>query len=624
MNLFTELKRRNVFRVGLAYLVAAWLVAQVVELAADSFAAPGWIMKMLIVVLIIGFPAVLFFAWAYEFTPEGLKRESEVTRAESITHETARRLDYVTIVLVLAAVVITLADRHYFAESGTEETVPAAVQTEVSDPGAQQYAATDRSIAVLPFVNMSDDSENEYFADGLAEEILNRLAQLPELRVAGRTSSFQYKGRNEDLRDIARDLNVAHVLEGSVRRGGDQIRITAQLVRATDGTHLWSQTYDRTLEDVFRIQDEIAENVATNLDVVMNDQRREMMRRVGVRNVDAFVAYQKGWHIFVDAHDGEDVLDGLRRANEHFARATELYPGFGDAWYWQADLYQHILLEDDSNLEALERAQAEAQRLLSAATEHARSPQQSAYSNFTRAVFSDDWSNIRTLLERAWTAQTCVGPNWSELVAQFGMQEQVLEESRMYGECQGGFRSIVAYQRQLEGLLMTGLLQNALALADQAIEQLGQSASTSALRVQALLALGRREDAAQEAELIMTESRLGHLVAVSLAVTGRMGEANQAAEAWMALPDTQVYNRLALFAALGRAGESRQLAASIDARPGGHLLLASAALDCLCGAPFDIEVTPNFMARLEEGGLEWPPRAPIRYPDNPFSGGPRD
>lgn len=621
MHLYKELKRRNVFRAGLAYLVAAWLVAQVVELAAETFAAPAWIMQLLIVVLVLGFPAVVIFAWAYEITPEGLKRESEVERSDFETYKTARRLDIVTIALVVALAGVTLVDRHYFRAPDAIDSEPEAAQSD-TDPAQEDAAAsTDRSIAVLPFVNMSDDPENEYFADGLAEEILNRLAQIPELRVAGRTSSFQYKDRNEDLRDIARELNVAHVLEGSVRRSGDQVRITAQLIHARDGSHLWSQTYDHTLEDVFRTQDEIAENVAVNLNVVMDDQLRERMRRVGVRNVDAFVAYQKAWQRFVDAHDEDDPLKGLREANQGFRRVTELYPAFGDAWYWQADLYQHILLDDTSTREDLKVAEAETQRLLMAAVEHARTPQQRAFSNVTRAVFSDDWSNIRTLLDRAWEAQTCVGPNWSELPSAFGLYEQVLQEILQYRECLGGFQSSLGYLRLHEGLMQTGRIEEALASADEAIVQLGQSSVTSRMRIQALMALGQWEEAVREAELIGPESRLdGQMVAVTLAAAGRMEEANRAAETWLSVPDIQSHDRMQLYAALGWADESRALAATLDARPAGHLKLASAVLGCLCGAPFDIAATPNLNARIEEAGLEWPPVEPIKLRANPFTG----
>lgn len=624
MSLISELRRRNVFRVGLAYLVAAWLVAQVVQLTAEAFGAPDWIMKLLIVVLVIAFPAVLFFAWAYEITPEGVRRESELQRPDSLTHQTARRLDYITIALVVLLLGVVVADRYRPPVAGDTEPGAAAVAEPAALPPAGQGeaasdAARDRSIAVLPFVNLSDDPENEYFADGLAEEILNRLSQLPELRVAGRGSSFQYKDRADDLRTIAGELNVAHILEGSVRRAGEQVRITAQLVRATDGSQLWSQTYDHTLEDVFRTQDRIAENVAASLDVVMDDHKREMMQRVGVRNVDAFVAFQKAWQRFAEAHNGDDVVAKLQQVNPLFEKATELYPEFGEAWYWQADLHQHVLLEDASTHAELELAQAETERLLSAAAETARTPQLRAFSNFTRAVFSDDWTGLRTVLDRAWEAQTCTGPNWSEVVAVFGWHEGLLGEARRYEECHGGLHSTLAFERMHEALLLNGHFEEALAYANRAIRELGQSDVTSTLRVEALLALGRTGEALVEARLVDGESRpYGFIVPVALAAAGDLDAANRAADTWLAASETRLYDRLHVYAALGREAEANELAARLDARPAGHLLLGSTTLNCLCGAPFDIASTPRLRARLAEAGLEWPPRAPLRLPFNPF------
>src|SRR5436190_8727033 len=201
-----------------------------------------------------------------------------------------------------------------------------------------------RSIAVLPFVNMSTDAENEFFSDGLSEEILNSLARIDGMQVVGRTSSFQFKGRNQDLREIGEKLGVAAVLEGSVRREGGRARITAQLIRTSDGIHLWSETYDRTLEDSFAVQLDIAEQVAGVLDVVLDDKQRATMRKAGVKNVDAFIAYQKGWKLYADAHAKPeiDLFAGLRAANGEFEKATSLEPEFFEAHFGKADLYEHL------------------------------------------------------------------------------------------------------------------------------------------------------------------------------------------------------------------------------------------------------------------------------------------
>jgi TolB-like protein len=259
LQVFRELQRRNVFRVGIGYAISCWLLAQVADLVLENIAAPAWVMQAILLVLALGFPIVVFFSWAYEVTPEGIKRESQVDRSQSITNVTGRKLDRaITLTLVLAVAYFALdkfflSDRHDPAAESrvTGQVIPAG---EIAP-----------SIAVLPFVNMSDDASNEYFSEGLSEELLNLLAKIPELHVAARTSSFSFKGQALEISDIARRLNVAYVLEGSVRRSGDQVRITAQLIKADDGYHLWSETFDRTLDNIFVIQDEIASEISLAL-----------------------------------------------------------------------------------------------------------------------------------------------------------------------------------------------------------------------------------------------------------------------------------------------------------------------------------------------------------------------
>ena len=263
MSFIKELKRRNVIRVAIAYVIVAWLTAQVTELALDSFAAPDWVMKTVLFLLVIGFPFALIFAWAFELTPEGLKKEKDVDRSESITHVTGRKLDFIIIGVMAVAIGFLLSDRFFLDES--------------SESGVGEIIATGQSIAVLPFVNISSDKEQEYFSDGITEEILNSLASVKELKVAGRSSSFAFKGQNQDLRRIGDLLGVEHILEGSVRKAGTTVRITAQLVQVEDGFHLWSDTYDRELTDVFAIQDEIATEILKQLKAQLLDEEQPVI-----------------------------------------------------------------------------------------------------------------------------------------------------------------------------------------------------------------------------------------------------------------------------------------------------------------------------------------------------------
>jgi TolB-like protein len=254
---FAELKRRNVFRVAVAYLVAAWLLLQVTDIVLDNINAPDWIIQVFMLALVVGLPVALIFAWAFEMTPEGLKREKDVDRSRSITHHTGRKLDRVIIGILALAVVVLVVDRVRHAQ---QDEIPGSAETAAADS-----AEAAPSIAVLPFVNMSSDPEQEYFSDGISEEILNSLAKVKELRVAGRTSSFAFKGQNQDLRQIGDTLGVEHILEGSVRKSGATVRITAQLIQVDDGFHLWSETYDRELTDIFAIQDEISSAILEQL-----------------------------------------------------------------------------------------------------------------------------------------------------------------------------------------------------------------------------------------------------------------------------------------------------------------------------------------------------------------------
>ncbi len=246
----------------------------------DSFAAPDWVTKTILLVLALGFPLALFFAWAFELTADGLKKEKEVDRSQSVTTRTGRKLDFVIIAVLAAGLLFVVIDNYFL---------------DVADPAQEEIAAELRSIAVLPFVNMSNDPDQDYFSDGISEELLNLLAKIPAFKVAGRTSSFAFKGRSEDLRLIGDSLGVESILEGSVRKSGDRVRITAQLVKTDDGFHLWSETYDRTLDDIFAVQDDIANSVVRELKVTLLGEAPQVDgQERGIDDVDAYNAYMRG------------------------------------------------------------------------------------------------------------------------------------------------------------------------------------------------------------------------------------------------------------------------------------------------------------------------------------------
>lgn len=256
MPILQELQRRNVIRIAIAYGIASWVILQIVDVVSPMFDLPAWAPRLVFLLLIVGLIPALIFAWVYEITPEGVKKESEIDRSQSISGATGQKLNVIIAISVVIAVGLLVTDRF---TGGPDEVPLAAADTEAV---TQDVA---KSIAVLPFVNMSSDEEQEFFSDGITEEILNSLASVKELHVAGRTSSFAFKGQNDDLRRIGDALGVNHILEGSVRKSGDQVRITAQLIQVDNGFHIWSETYDRKLVDIFAIQDEIATEILRQL-----------------------------------------------------------------------------------------------------------------------------------------------------------------------------------------------------------------------------------------------------------------------------------------------------------------------------------------------------------------------
>ncbi|MBT8077813.1 MAG: hypothetical protein KJO31_04515 [Gammaproteobacteria bacterium] len=319
---FQELRRRNVIRVALAYLLVAWVLLQIADVLFPALGLPEWTIRLVAGLLILGFPLAVFFAWAFELTPEGLKRDKDVERSDAAANAAARRLDIATIVVAVFAVGLFALDRFVWQASSEPESPL---------PTASAPSADSKSIAVLPFVNMSADEEQEYFSDGLTEELLNVLARGKELRVIGRTSSFQFKGKNEDLREIGRKLNVSHILEGSVRRSEDKVRITAQLIDSGDGSHLWSSTFDRTLDDIFAVQDEIANAVVSALQVeLLGDAQIHGSRR----NAEAYDWYLKG--LSAQRLPGPE---NMQKAKEHFERSLELDPEFAESWQQLAAEY---------------------------------------------------------------------------------------------------------------------------------------------------------------------------------------------------------------------------------------------------------------------------------------------
>jgi len=338
LSLFNELKRRNVFKVGVAYVVVGWLVAQVLQLVFESFGTPDWAIKTVLVLLATGLPFSLFLAWAFEMTPEGLKREHEVDRSQSITSQTGKKLNTMIFAVMAMALAYFVYDKFVLSTDRETAAIESAVEEATSQIVTEQAdtteatSATDNSIAVLPFVNMSDDVSNEYFSDGLSEELLNLLTKIPELRVTSRSSAFSYKDKNFKITDVGRELNVSNILEGSVRKSGNQVRITAQLIKVDGDVHLWSESYTRELTDIFELQDEIATAVVKALRIELLDE--EM-------SPDRVTVSPAAYDLFLRGRGerNENIAGSLERAADYLQRAVELEPEYAAAMALLAGTY---------------------------------------------------------------------------------------------------------------------------------------------------------------------------------------------------------------------------------------------------------------------------------------------
>jgi len=340
MSLFGELKRRNVFKVAAAYIIVGWLIMQAGEVLSPALHLPDWINSALAFFLLLGFPVALIFAWAFEMTPEGLKKEKDVDRSKSITNVTGKKLNHTITVVLILALGFFAFDKFVLDPDRDAAEIATAVQDAQDQVVSEdEPVEADNSVAVLPFVNMSSDQEQEYFSDGLSEELLNLLAKIPELRVAARTSSFSFKNQNLEIPEIAERLKVAYVLEGSVRKSGNQIRITAQLIQADNGYHLWSETYDRELDNVFQIQDEIALAVVDALKITLLGEAPK------TRTTDpaAYQLFLEG--VYFRRHVSEESLS---KAIAAFKRAVAIDPGYVPAWAELAYAYLWASGTDDN------------------------------------------------------------------------------------------------------------------------------------------------------------------------------------------------------------------------------------------------------------------------------------
>jgi len=597
-NFITEMKRRNVFRVGVAYTVVAWVIAQAFDLAVDSFAAPDWVMKIALTVLVAGLPVALILAWAFELTPEGVKKTADVPETDSITPRTGRRINYVISTALVLALAFIAWDK-----LGTDETTAGS-------------SVTDKSVAVLPFADLSELQDQEWFTDGLTEEILNSLARLPELQVTARTSSFEFKNTNTDIGEIARKLGVAHVVEGSVRRIGDKLRVTAQLIRAQDGFHLWSETYDSNTEALFDVQHDVAENIAASLDVILDEDKRNRMFAVGTRNVAAFEAYIKGRKLFAQAHTRDASTPvTLADANVYLEQAMELDPGFAQPAILHSDRYAHILIEpgaliigDIGDLDE-DRAYSLLMQDYDFAVDNAPDAASRVVAELNREYFSPHWHRMPGLLNQLRDIIDSGAPLPEGLV---WLQEILLLNQEIE------IAEMLAKRRQLSDPLNSGGWQDeadirvqqhdferAAALFDYARSKFGDTPALIERKLYSALLQG---DKATVLAVLQNDIDFSgdyfYYEPLLAALQGDRELALQIVEKQQEGSARYEIGLLITYLELGDADLIRSLVSRVDAMKVGPTILAIDLTIRGRTIRFDLNDTPRLKKRLEEAGID--------------------
>jgi TolB-like protein/Tfp pilus assembly protein PilF len=336
MSIVRELKRRNVFRVAIAYLTGAWLLVEITETLFPIYGLSDAAVRLVVTLLAIGFPLTLVFSWVFELTPEGLRLEKNIDPSVTSTHPTGKKLDRVIIVLLAMALGYFAFDKFVLEPDRVVEIAETAARTAAEQALEQQneMALPDKSIAVLPFTNMGPELENEYFSDGLTEELIGALAKVSGLHVTARTSAFAFKGANQDIREIGKRLNVRTVLEGSVRRERDRVRITAQLINVEDGFHLWSESYEYELESVLAVQEAISRAIVSALEIQLSPRVDEQLHASAQVNPEAYDLYLKGRYYWARLSMG-----GFQQSIEAFQKAIAIDPGYAPPHAGLANAY---------------------------------------------------------------------------------------------------------------------------------------------------------------------------------------------------------------------------------------------------------------------------------------------
>ena len=534
---------------------------------------------------------------------------------------------WVLVALFFGAIIVAFSATLFF--SFDEKS---AAQTITASPTSQA-----KRVAVIPFAPLTKGADDKYFAAGLTEEVLVTLGRAPELTMIARTSSFQFGDVDMPMQTIAEELDVDYVLRGTVRRTGVDMRITTQLLESGTNTVLWSHSYNRGIDDIFSVQQDIAGKVLAALEVVLDEATLTRMRVARITDVDAFIAYQKGVELYNHAHlGGSDLFNDLIEADRHFEKALELAPGFGAAWSYRVDLQYHLLMGPAIGSRRLDKEQADEagkamQRFLKAAHENATSDRERAQFDAERTLFSSNWSALKPKMERFLADPGCFGqssvaevapividPIYSENAAQAMMACDPLYPLGMYygipaaiwaGDAMTAQRRLEEYD--LKFAQSFGLIRShwiILKLMEDKPDEAGAMLNSLSWNIRRsgymFLKAFLGEHANQTVVLAVPEDKKNDKDKEKNKNKGKV-------------PGRFDSGQRALFsyALFGQREEANALAARIDETRVGPAVLLMATKHCFCGAPFDIEATPNFKARIDEAGFEWPPKTVLEFPE---------
>jgi TolB-like protein len=489
-NFFGELKRRNVYKVAVAYAVVSWLLIQAASILLPTFEAPAWVMKVLVVLLALGFVFAVMISWAFEMTPEGMKRTADISPGDIIPYWSKRK--FATFIVAVAVIATGLLAYQFLRSKTTPAPRP-------SEAATAAPAISQKSIAVLPLLNESGDSKDEYFSDGLSEELIAALAQIKDLKVIGRSSSFRFKDRKEETRTIGEKLGVATLLEGTVRKQGERVRIVAELINAADGIELWTRTFDRELKDIFAVQQEIAAAVASSLKTTLLGSEQGSSANPATKNTEAHNAYLQGHHYFQRRN-----LEDYRKAVSHYDEALRLDPDYALAYAERSESWTLIGDLTGEGKTAWPKARSDAEKAVSIAPALAEAHAALGWVRFfTEWKFAEGLSELKRAKELS-PANPTANDLLARVIVYLGRLDDAEKQARQAVELDP---LASAPQNNLARVLWyEGKLDEADAAARKSAEL--QPSSASSRRWQVLVAIRRsdNETALREAQSEPDES----------------------------------------------------------------------------------------------------------------------